>query len=88
MESPRGTKTGRNERMGEPAGGWPRGTHYEANEIAALRWVFATPVESAELAYSSSLGPIGSPRARPHHSSTLQKAVQAAKNLANKADVF
>ena len=35
----------------EPAGRYPRGAHYEANEIAALRWVFATLVESAVLAY-------------------------------------
>lgn len=42
----------------ESAGGWPRGTHYEANEIAALRWVFATLVESAELAYACALGPM------------------------------
>jgi uncharacterized protein (DUF2236 family) len=42
----------------EPAGGWPRGAHYEANEIAALRWVFATLVESAEIACSFALGPM------------------------------
>jgi uncharacterized protein (DUF2236 family) len=35
----------------EPVGGWPRGSHYEANEMAALRWVYATLVESAVLAY-------------------------------------
>jgi uncharacterized protein (DUF2236 family) len=29
---------------------WPRGAHYEANEIAALRWVYATLIESAVLA--------------------------------------
>ncbi len=40
----------------ESAAGWPRGAHYEANEIAALRWVFATLVESAELAYACALG--------------------------------
>lgn len=32
---------------------WPQGTHYEANEVAALRWVFATLVDSAALAYGS-----------------------------------
>lgn len=42
----------------EPAGGWPRGAHYEANEIAALRWVFATLVESAEIAHACALGPM------------------------------
>ena len=35
----------------EPAGRWPAGSHYEANEVAALRWVYATLVESAVLAY-------------------------------------
>lgn len=42
----------------EAAAGWPRGAHYEANEIAALRWVFATLVESAECAYACALGPM------------------------------
>jgi uncharacterized protein (DUF2236 family) len=31
---------------------WKRGSRYEANEIGALRWVFATLVESAVLAYN------------------------------------
>jgi uncharacterized protein (DUF2236 family) len=34
----------------ERVAGWPSGTHYAANEIAALRWVYATLVESAVLA--------------------------------------
>lgn len=42
----------------ESAGGWPQGAHYEANEIAALRWVFATLVESAEMAHGCALGPM------------------------------
>src|ERR1700728_3406004 len=29
----------------------PQGEHYEANEVAALRWVYATLVDSAILAY-------------------------------------
>lgn len=37
----------------EPAAAWPRGAHYEANEIPALRWVYATLVESAVLACES-----------------------------------
>ncbi len=37
--------------MTEGVAAWPRGSPYEANEIAALRWVFATLVESAVLAY-------------------------------------
>ena len=35
----------------EGVAGWPRGAHYEANELAALRWVYSTLVESAVLAY-------------------------------------
>jgi uncharacterized protein (DUF2236 family) len=35
-----------------------RGDHYEANEVAALRWVFATLVESAILAYEFVLPPL------------------------------
>jgi len=42
----------------ESTAGWPRGTQYQANQIAALRWVFATLVESAELAWSCALGPM------------------------------
>jgi len=37
---------------------WKRGSHYEANEIAALRWVFATLVESAVLAHDCVLPPL------------------------------
>lgn len=36
----------------ERVAAWPQGSHYEANEIAALRWVYATLVESAVLACS------------------------------------
>lgn len=34
----------------ERVAAWRQGSHYEANEIAALRWVYATLVESAVLA--------------------------------------
>jgi uncharacterized protein (DUF2236 family) len=37
--------------MTEAVAAWPAGSHYEANEVGALRWVFATLVESAVLAY-------------------------------------
>jgi uncharacterized protein (DUF2236 family) len=40
---------------------YPRGQHYEANEIQALCWVFATLVHSALLAYEFVLPPL-SPR--------------------------
>lgn len=36
----------------------PQGGHYEANEVAALRWVYATLVESAVLAYEFVFPPL------------------------------
>jgi uncharacterized protein (DUF2236 family) len=36
----------------------PSGEHYEANEVAALRWVYATLVESAIMAYEFVLPPL------------------------------
>ena len=39
-------------------GARPRGEHYEANEVNALCWVFATLVESAILAYEFVLPPL------------------------------
>jgi uncharacterized protein (DUF2236 family) len=39
-------------------GGHLSGEHYEANEIHALRWVYATLVESAVLAYEFVLAPL------------------------------
>jgi uncharacterized protein (DUF2236 family) len=44
--------------MAENVGRWPRGSHYQANEAAALRWVFATLIESAVLAYEAVLPPL------------------------------
>jgi uncharacterized protein (DUF2236 family) len=44
--------------MTEDVARWKRGAHYEANEIAALRWVFATLVESAVLAHDCVLPPL------------------------------
>jgi uncharacterized protein (DUF2236 family) len=39
-------------------GDLPSGEHYEANEVAALRWVYATLVESAMMAYEFVLPPL------------------------------
>lgn len=39
-------------------GAFPAGSHYQANEAYALRWVFATLVESAVIAYQSVLRPL------------------------------
>lgn len=44
--------------MPEETARWKRGSHYEANEIAALRWVFATLVDSAVLAHDCVLPPL------------------------------
>lgn len=46
-------------RMPEDVAGYWRGSSYEANEVAALRWVFATLVESAVIAYEAVLPPLG-----------------------------
>jgi uncharacterized protein (DUF2236 family) len=49
--------------MPEDVAQWKRGSRYQANEIGALRWVFATLVESAVLAYDCALPPL-SPASR------------------------
>jgi len=45
-------------KMPETTGRFAGGSEYEANDIAALRWVFATLVESAVLAYELVLPPL------------------------------
>lgn len=44
--------------MSEDIAAWRRGSPYEANQIAALRWVYATLVESAVLAYECVMPPL------------------------------
>jgi uncharacterized protein (DUF2236 family) len=44
----------------ESVAAYPRGSPYEANEVNALLWVYATLVESALLAYDSVLPPLSS----------------------------
>jgi uncharacterized protein (DUF2236 family) len=44
--------------MAEDVARWRRGSHYQANEVAALRWVYATLIESAVLAYETVLPPL------------------------------
>ena len=41
----------------DTAGGFQQGSAYEANEVSALRWVYATLVDSALLAYELVLPP-------------------------------
>lgn len=43
----------------EDVAAYPRGSHYQANEIAALRWVYATLIESAVMAYEWVLPSLG-----------------------------
>lgn len=42
----------------ERVAGYPKGSPYEANEVNALLWVYATLIESAVLAYDSLLPPL------------------------------
>ncbi len=44
--------------MHEDVAAHPRGSEYQANEIAALRWVYATLMETAVMAYEMLLGPM------------------------------
>lgn len=44
--------------MPSPVAAWPRHSHYEANELNALIWVYATLVESALVAYDAVLPPL------------------------------
>jgi uncharacterized protein (DUF2236 family) len=45
-------------RMTEDVAGWARGTEYQANEVAALKWVYATLIESSVLAYEFVFPPL------------------------------
>ncbi len=45
-------------KMPEDIAAYRRGSAYEANEIAALRWVYATLVESAVIAYECVMPPL------------------------------
>jgi uncharacterized protein (DUF2236 family) len=45
-------------RLTEEVPGYARGSVYEANEISALRWVYATLIETAVLAYEFVLPPL------------------------------
>lgn len=42
----------------DSAGAFARGSHYSANELRALQWVFATLAESAVMAYEGALSPL------------------------------
>ncbi len=58
-----GRHTGIRGELPAAIGAYPAHQHYEANEVEALRWVYATLVDSALLAYGTVLPPL-SPAAR------------------------
>lgn len=54
---------------------YPAGSHYEANEIRALRWVYATLVESAVLAYGFVLPPLTMEKRETYYAESKRMAV-------------
>jgi uncharacterized protein (DUF2236 family) len=59
-------------KLPEAAGRFPKGTSYEANEIAALTWVHATLVDSALLAYQLVLPPLGDVERERYYAESLK----------------
>ncbi|HET6220438.1 MAG TPA: oxygenase MpaB family protein, partial [Acidobacteriaceae bacterium] len=55
-------------------GAYAPGEHYEANEVAALRWVYATLVESAMLAYEFVLPPLSPADREQYYAESKQMA--------------
>ena len=49
---------------------YKRGSLYRANEVAALRWVYATLIETAVLAYETALGPMGEGEREAYYAET------------------
>jgi len=74
----------------EQVAGYTRGSFYEANEIGALRWVFATLVESAVLAYEGAIGPLAAGEREAYYAEMKTLAalfgIPAAAQPANWAD--
>jgi len=56
-------------------GAHARGDHYEANEITALRWVYATLIETAVLAYEFVFPPLSHAEREQYYSETKRLAV-------------
>lgn len=65
--------TGIRGEMPEPVAGYTRGSHYEANERAALGWVYATLVESAVLAHEFVM-PLSDAEREQYYSESKQMA--------------
>ncbi len=58
----------------EPAGEFAPGSRYEANEISALRWVYATLVDSAVLAYELVFPPLSPAERDQYYVESLRTA--------------
>ena len=58
----------------DAAGGFRQGTAYEANEISALRWVYATLVDSAVVAYELMFPPLSDAERDQYVSESLRMA--------------
>ena len=54
--------------------GYPQGSHYEANEVNALLWVYATLVESALLAYDTVLPPLSEDERETYYTESRRMA--------------
>jgi len=66
--------TGISGELPHPVGAHPRGEHYEANEVHALCWVFATLVESAILAYEFVMPPLTPPEREQYYAESKRVA--------------
>src|ERR1700722_4535229 len=66
--------TGIRGELPQAVGPYPQGEHYEANEVAALRWVYATLVESAMLAYEFVLPPLTSAERQQYYEESKRMA--------------
>jgi uncharacterized protein (DUF2236 family) len=58
----------------EPAGRFPQNSAYEANELDALRWVYATLVDSAVHAYELLLPPLSQPECEQYYAESHRTA--------------
>jgi uncharacterized protein (DUF2236 family) len=58
----------------QAVGAHRRGEHYEANQVAALRWVHATLVDSAILAYEFILPPLSPPDREQYYAESKRMA--------------
>jgi uncharacterized protein (DUF2236 family) len=58
----------------DTVGPFRQGTAYDANEVAALRWVYATLVDSALIAYELILPPLTGPERKQYFEESLKMA--------------